>query len=71
MKVNKYEKHKTFHGEDGETLHVRYDNRGDPYRQGVSLDFDGCDNYVGMFLEDGEARGLRDVLLALYPVDPQ
>lgn len=51
-------------------LEVYYDNRGEPYRQGVSLSlerrsFDQCAN---VFLESWEGRALRDLLLKLYPL---
>ncbi|MEY9138602.1 hypothetical protein ABIE79_010130 [Bradyrhizobium diazoefficiens] len=36
-RILKYEQTLTLHGEDGEKLRISYDNRGEPYRQGVSL----------------------------------
>lgn len=72
MRVNKNTTRQTFKSEDGEILRVHYDNRGEPYRQGVSLIFeerqDGSGAFTGVFLEGYEAKRLRDVLLALYPV---
>lgn len=55
--------------EDGR-LEVRYDNRGEPYRQGVSFDFERpqYNQSARVFLETFEARGVRDLLLKLYPL---
>ena len=58
-----------FRGEDGHELRVTYDNRGEPYREGVQFALDKADGDYGahLFLEDREARELRDFLNALYP----
>lgn len=68
MKVNKNEARVEFCAEDGDKLVVRYDNRGEPYREGVTLTFAPSDGYgPAVFLDDYEARRLRDMLVALYP----
>jgi hypothetical protein len=51
--------------ENGHELRVQYDNRGDPYRQGVDMTFDSCDGRtmpVWVFLERDEVERLRDKL---------
>lgn len=56
-------------GEGGDELIASYDNRGDPYREGVDLRIlNGYDTIVSVFLDDHEARSLRDLLNRLYPV---
>lgn len=58
-----------FTGEDGEELSVSHDNRGEPFREGVSLELrQGYDSRASVFLEDYEARKLRDLLNRLYPM---
>ncbi|WP_062120314.1 hypothetical protein [Aureimonas sp. AU40] len=57
-------------GEDGEELTVRYDNRGDPYREGTTISLDlpeRWENISSVFLETREAIELRDLLNKLYP----
>ena len=68
MIVDKFKQSRTFRGEEGETLRVHYDNRGEPYQEGVTLDFEDDDKFIGVFLETREAKELRDVLLTLFPV---
>lgn len=70
MKVmEKNSVHVTFDGEDGAELLVSYDNRGEPYREGISLTLNETNkphrSYV--FLEGYEARQLRDLIDRLYP----
>jgi len=62
----------TLQGEDGATLTFGYENRGDPYREGVEFSVDDPRNgkYVHVFVEEWEAKQLRDVLNKLYPVTP-
>jgi hypothetical protein len=61
----------TFTAEDGDALRVVYDNRGEPYREGVQLSLDKASGDYGahLFLEDREAIALRNFLLKLYPVN--
>jgi len=63
----------TLRAEDGSSLRVGYDNRGEPYRKGVSLYLEepGYTRMCGVFIEDWEARELRDLLNMLYPALPQ
>lgn len=55
--------------EDGR-LEVYYDNRGEPYRQGISLSLERPDlqQSANIFLETWEGRAFRDLLLKLYPL---
>lgn len=61
-----------FAAEDGDELRVVYDNRGDPYREGITLSLDRSSGDYGahLFLEQDEARQLRDLLNSLYPPKP-
>lgn len=57
-----------FEGENGERLLVLTDNRGEPFRQGISLQLiEGYENLSSVFLEDQEVMQLRDMLNRLYP----
>ena len=58
-----------FVAEDGDMLIVTYTNRGEPYREGIqlSLEVDGGQYGGHLFLEDREAKQLRDLLNAVYP----
>jgi len=58
-----------FLAEDGDTLTITYTNRGEPYREGIqlSLEVDGGDYGGHLFLEDWEAKRLRDLLNEVYP----
>ncbi|ESX17867.1 hypothetical protein X766_15815 [Mesorhizobium sp. LSJC255A00] len=61
-----------FRAEDGDELVVAYTNRGEPYREGIqmSLEVSGGDYGGHLFLEDYEAKQLRDLLNRIYPVSP-
>jgi hypothetical protein len=70
MKVReKHEAHVCFSAEEGDQLVVAYDNRGDPYREGISLTLHEPDkpyrSYV--FLNKTEAGDLRDLINRLFP----
>ena len=56
-------------GDGGDTLTVHYDNRGEPYREGITLDLHNemLQQGMGVFLTNQEARELRDHLNAMYP----
>lgn len=60
-----------FEGEDGDTLSVHYDNRGEPYREGITLDLHNGDTQqgIGVFLTNREARDLAILLNHLYPAE--
>lgn len=59
----------SFEAEDGHQLRVGYDNRGEPYRDGVTLSLEmGGGEYGGhMFLEMSEVNRLRDLLNSISP----
>lgn len=67
MKIQKDKKRVRFDAEDGGFLEVSYTNMGEPFREGVqvALEHDGKLSYV--FIEDYEAKQLRDLLNHLYP----
>jgi hypothetical protein len=54
----------TFTGEDGDILTVHYDNRGEPYREGVTLSFlnEFTQESIGVFLRNHEVQELFTVL---------
>jgi hypothetical protein len=56
-----------FSGEDGGQLIISYDNRGDPFREGVSFDLDDDGKHSRVFLENHEAIQLRDALNKAFP----
>jgi len=50
---------------DGSEVRVSYDNRGEPYREGVEFSFDKCDGRtrpIWVFLERHEVESLREKL---------
>lgn len=67
MKVDRNSKYLRLDGEDGATLDVCYDNRGDPYRAGATLSVRDEAGFVSVFLESHEVKQLRDLLNNLYP----
>lgn len=71
MKLDKFKKRISFEGENSAKLDIYYDNRGEPYREGITFSLSEedyrTDSYV--FMEDREAKALRDFLLKLYPVN--
>ncbi|WP_028136139.1 hypothetical protein [Bradyrhizobium japonicum] len=54
---------------DSADLEVRYDNRGEPYRRGITLTFNDhrTGAYISVFLEQHEAGKVRDLIDTLYP----
>lgn len=64
MKVDKHKAAVTFHGEEGDHLTARYDNRGGPFREGADFQFydGGTGDYVNVFLTNYELRELRNFL---------
>lgn len=68
MKVEHATNEAYFHGEDDAELWVHYDNRGEPYRQGVTLNLKDDCSRVSVFLEKWEVQALRDLLNRLYPI---
>lgn len=70
MKVRaKYEMSVLFSAEDGDRLEVSYDNRGEPYREGISLSLHEPDKpwRSHVFIEKREALELRDLIDELFP----
>lgn len=60
-----------FSSGNGDELAFVHSNRGEPYREGVdvSLDGEGGEYWGRLFLEEGEARRLRDLLNKLFPAE--
>jgi hypothetical protein len=58
-----------FCAEDGRELTVVHTNRGEPYRTGIRFSLDTANGSYGdhLFLENSEAKELRDLLNRLYP----
>ena len=60
-----------FEGENGDLLEVYRDNRGEPYRAGLTLylhDRSFSPRLTqGVFIDDTEARRLRDLLNRAFP----
>ncbi len=70
-RIDKYKVHEKFVGDEGETLSVTYSNSTNGgFHEGVSLRFHEQEwaNGISVFIDAGEARRLRDLLLKLYPV---
>lgn len=68
MRVDRHKLRVEFQGEEGSRLVVQYDNRGEPYREGIVLQLDQegeLSPYV--FLETSEVKKLRDMLNELLP----
>lgn len=65
--IEKYDEREEFEGEHGESLVVTYDNRGDPYSEGITLEVDdgGARSYV--YLKKNDANRLRALIDRLYP----
>lgn len=57
------------HGEDGDVLAVSYDNRGEPYRKGITLDLHNGNTQQGIsvFLTNREAADLRILFSHIVP----
>ena len=66
-RILKHEQTVTFDGEDGEKLRVSYDNRGEPYRQGVSLWLESGSTLQGVFIDENEVRRLQNLFDILFP----
>jgi hypothetical protein len=71
MKIDRMKQKVKFLGEDGCSLEVTYSNMGEPFREGVQLHLDDGDfkRSPNIFLEQHEAKELRDLLNRLYPDD--
>ena len=69
-KYMKFENFKCYDRADEGELKVGYDNRGDPYSEGVRFAFEDGDRRVSVYLDDDEVRRLVTVLNNLYPVKP-
>jgi hypothetical protein len=69
MKIDRMRQQVKFTGEDGCSLEIGYTNMGEPYREGIQLCLDdgGHERSPYIFLEQHEAKELRDLLNRLYP----
>lgn len=58
-----------FESEDGVVFSVRYANRGEPYREGLTFDLTNLEHRidVGVFLTEYVLRSMRDAVLAVCP----
>lgn len=69
MKVrDRNEAHATFTAEEGDQLVVSYDNRGDPFREGIAivLHEPGKPWRASVFLDRREALELRNLINNLF-----
>lgn len=67
MIVSKYEAQEVFEVEGGESLEITYSNRGDPYSQGIDLDFrEFGRSHVRIYLKSHEAVRLANFVYELY-----
>jgi hypothetical protein len=66
-RILKYEQTVTLHGEDGEKLRVSHDNRGEPFRKGVSIWLESGSVTQGVFIEQHEGERLRDLFNLIFP----
>lgn len=70
QRIDRYKDTEVFDDErGGDKLTVRYDNRGEPYQQGISLELQcGMSNdSVSVFLDSSEAKRLKRFIDRLYP----
>lgn len=58
-----------FLGEDGASLRVGYDNRGEPYRQGITLCLEAPGNHGSkyVFIDEREAKQLKVLIETIFP----
>lgn len=60
-----------FKGEGEDHLTIRYSNRGEPYREGVEVEWilgNDWGSNVSVFLETEEMKRLRDTLNKMLPL---
>lgn len=62
MNINSREKPLVLKSEEGAEFRVAPTNRGEPFRTGISVELTEDRNWVGLFLEDGEAKQLHAFL---------
>lgn len=68
MLTDKYRIRLELFAENGDRLLVKYDNRGEPFREGLVMELIQGDGAVdSVFLSDSDAMQLRDMLNARYP----
>lgn len=68
--IVKSEKSIVIRAEDGAELRITYDNRGEPYRDGIGMGLTDGDKNTSLFLERAEALAIRDVITRIFPVQP-
>ena len=68
MKVQKYEQRVVLTGEEGDELEIYYDNRGEPYREGITLNLrvPRSSDFTHLFIRKDEALELRDLIDKLF-----
>ena len=67
MKIKKDLKRVKFEAEEGGSLEVQYTNMGEPYREGIGVCLNDDLKSTSLFIEEWEAKQLRDLLNSLYP----
>jgi hypothetical protein len=70
MKVDKHSVVEEFTSDYGDCLTVRYDNRGEPYREGIGFSFSDGETNIDILLLKDEALRLRDLIDKLYGEQP-
>lgn len=69
MQINRNVRALILDGEDDDQLVVRWDNRGEPYREGLTLEVNSSDyqTLTSIFISQREALALRDKLNEIFP----
>ena len=66
MKINKELKKVKFESQCGGFMEVQYTNMGEPFREGIQVCLES-EKTINLFIEQTEAKQLRDLLNSLYP----
>jgi len=67
MRIDKFKVKEEFYGEDSEKLSIIYDNRGDPYSEGITLELcQSTFDHIFVYLEKQEAKRLAKLIADLY-----
>lgn len=68
MKIDKFKAKEDFHCSDdyNDVLSVTYDNRGEPWSEGISLELNYNETHSFLYLEKREALRLAKLITDLY-----